>query len=57
MGRRPVFYRRTGKRSPKRVTEISTQLQVRAAPLFNQDGGGRRDAVNLLIRPLSSGGG
>ena len=41
------FYMRTGKRLPKRVTEIA--IQFNPAPLAIFDGGGRESSPNLLI--------
>ncbi|MEO8595716.1 MAG: glucose-6-phosphate dehydrogenase [Candidatus Solibacter sp.] len=41
------FYVRTGKRLPKRVTEIAIQFNSAPLHLFNQDSGGT--GVNLLI--------
>src|SRR5436190_9297169 len=44
------FYVRTGKRLPKRVTEIAIQFKPAPLHLFNQDDGGEGTANLLILR-------
>jgi glucose-6-phosphate 1-dehydrogenase len=44
------FYVRSGKRLPKRVTEIAIQFKQVPHPLFHEDGSGRLDPNWLIVR-------
>ena len=44
------FYLRTGKRLPKRVTEIAIQFKTRAAPLFRQTAAAACEPNVLVLR-------